>query len=725
MLYIPLFLLIAATAILAADTISFDKNPDRWTINTEASTFQTVLSLDGDLTSGCFGPYSGNRVFDYPEYDNPPSTGTMHREIPYRGGFVEDSPLIEVVFSDGVRELELVYTGYEIVEIDGYPCLRLDMKDTHYPFNLSEYIRAIPELDIYEKWLVLQNTGTGDILLENAGSGSMQLPSGKYDLIQFSGAWGREFLRERSRLTSGNKILSNRGLNSHQHLPFFMVRPIDDNEEMSGPVWFGGIAWSGNYKLNFEIHPNNKLQITGGINFWDTRWNLKAGERFTTPRMVFGFSDNGPGGASLRMHRYMLEHVLPQPIASETMPVLYNSWYATTFDINVKQQIALAKVAAAIGVELYVVDDAWFKGRNNSHAGLGDWTPDPVKFPKGLSPLIREVKKLGMQFGIWVEPEMVNPNSDLFREHPDWVLQTRNRKAHEGRNQLMLNLAREDVKEYTIGWLDKLLGENDIDFIKWDMNRKVSEAGWPDEDPLTDREMRIRYVYNLWDILSTIRQRHPGVTIESCAGGGGRVNIGHFAYTDQVWTSDNTDPGDRMKIQYGYSYAFPAKTMVNWVTDHEWHNKKTSLEFRFHVAMAGNLGIGNDITEWNDEERELASGLIAQYKSLRPVIQFGDQYRLRDPFTESRMAVQFVSRDKARSVVFTFQTLESLPASEGGYNLSDRVICRGLDPEASYRVTIGDNSEEVSGRALMQAGLSMPLKGNYTSAMAVLDRIDQ
>ncbi|MBN2290229.1 MAG: alpha-galactosidase [Candidatus Glassbacteria bacterium] len=719
--------LVPAIAVFAGESgeaVSFSRDPDRWTINTRSTTHQIVLGRDGDLAAGYFGPLSGTRVFGYPEYDNPPVIGTIHREIPYRGGFMEDDPLLEVVFADGVRELELVCTGHETGELDGCPYLRLDMKDTHYPFNVSEYIRVIPELDIYEKWLVLSNTGAEDILLENAGSGSVQLPAGAYDLIQFGGGWGREFLRQRTRLTIGTKTLSARTMKSYEHLPFFLVRPMGDNDEMSGPVWFGAIAWSGNYSLDFYISPNNRLQIKGGINFWDTHWNLKAGESFTTPKMVFGYSDNGPGGASLRMHRYMLDYVLPQPNASIPSKVLYNSWYATTFNINEKQQIVLARQAARLGVELFVVDDAWFRGRNDDRGGLGDWEPDPVKFPRGLGPLIKEVKSLGMDFGIWVEPEMVNANSDLYRSHPEWVLQTQHRRAHEHRNQLILNMARDDVKEFTIAWLDRLLSENEIDFIKWDMNRSVSEAGWPGENPATARELRIRYVQNLREVFAAIRGRHPGITIENCAGGGGRVNIGLLELTDQVWTSDNTDPGDRMHIQYGYSHALPAKTMVNWVTDEEWHNKTTPLKFRFQVAMAGNLGIGGDITSWSEEDKALASEMVALYKDLRPTIQFGDQYRLRDPFEESRMAVQFVSRDRKSSVLFTFQTLETLPGADGGYSLSDRLVLQGLDPDAVYRVKTDQGVSKARGEFLMAGGLSLPLRGNYSGAIAVLEMVE-
>ncbi|HLA38715.1 MAG TPA: alpha-galactosidase, partial [Candidatus Glassbacteria bacterium] len=573
-----------------------------------------------------------------------------------------------------------------------------------YPVRVSEYVRVIPELNIFEKWLVVENVGDQDIILEKAYSGSVVLPLGAYDLIQLSGKWGREFFPRRSRLTLGEKSIFVRGMKSQQHAPFFMIRPSGDEDENHGPVWFGSLAWSGNWQIDCEVDENERTQVSGGINFWDTHWVLEPGGRFETPRMIFGLSTDGPAGASRRLHRHILDNVMRQPFSHQPSKVLYNSWYATTFNVDVKDQIALARIAADIGVELFVMDDGWFRGRKDDRAGLGDWTPDPVKFPQGLGPLISAVNSLGLDFGLWVEPEMVNPNSDLFREHPDWALNTPHRTAHQGRHQLVLNFARDDVKEHTFAWLDRLLSENNIRFIKWDMNRNVSEAGWPEAEPLRQRELRIRYVQNLYEILRRLEEKHPKVVFESCSSGGGRVDPGILALADQVWTSDNTDPGDRLHIQYGYSHAFPAKTMVNWVTDDPWHADQVSLKFRFHAAMAGNLGIGSNLHNWSAEDKATARELIALYKSVRHIIQFGDQYRLRSPFEQDRMAVQFVSRDGAESVVFAYQTLEKLPMADGGASLTDCLVLRGLEPEATYQAEGDITEQQATGRELMSGG---------------------
>ncbi len=708
--------ILISSSVGASDIINVDTDPLRWTITTEHSSYQVFRTDKNGLAPGFFGPLSGSRLYDMPGSGLREHIGGILREIPYRGGFQEMNPAVEVVFPDGVRELELVYDGYEIMTIDNASCLRLDMKDIHYPFTVSQFIRVIPDLDLYEKWLVLTNTGKNPVTIERADSGSLVLPADSYDLIQISGNWGREFIPRRSRLTSG--------MRSGQHAPLFMVRPADDIEEFNGPVWFGEVPWSGNWHIDIEVNRMEHTQISGGIFFWDTHWILENGESFETPKLLYGFCPDGPSGASRRLHRYIQDDIMPAPFNRQPARVLYNSWEATTFNVTVENQIELAKIAKDIGIELFVMDDGWFKGRKTDNAGLGDWVPDTDKFPDGLDPLIDAVNGLGMDFGLWVEPEMVNPNSDLYRAHPEWALQTPHRTAHEMRNQLILNLARDDVKEYLISVLDKILTDHNITFIKWDMNRYASEIGWPGESPARQRELRIRYINNLYEIFRTLRENHPDVVFEGCSGGGGRVDTGILAVTDQTWTSDNSDPGDRLHIQYGYSYAFPAKSMVSWVTDSSWHGADIPLRFRFHVSMAANLGIGSNLKKWDDSDRETARRLISLYKDIRHIVQLGDQYRLRDPYNENRMAVQFVSRDSSESAVFAFQTLETIPMATKGSSTNDRLVLHGLDPDAVYAVnnTVTGKTDELTGEILMASGIDVPLKGNYTSTIVVISK---
>lgn len=709
---------------LESQNIKVSEAPTRWTIFTENTSYQVILTKDQNLTMGYYGPLSGDRTFEAESWTTDSIFGTSIREIPYRGGHMYMEPALEVIFPDGVRELELVYAGYKTGKINGYPYVRFDMKDSHYPISVSEYIRVLPELDMIEKWITLENHGKKDIKVEKVYSGSLRLPSNEYDLIQFSGSWGREFLPRQSLLTPGIKTIFNRDGKSIQHTPAYMVRPHGETEEFSGLVYFGGLQWSGTFKIDFAVENHESLQILGGITNWDTHWMLKKGEVFTTPKMLSGISVNeGTNGASQKLHNYVRHHLLPKPHNTTPKPVLYNSWYATHFDVNVKGQVALAKTAKEIGVELFVIDDGWFEGRTTSKGGLGDWYPDAKKFPNGLQPLVDSIKALGMKFGVWVEPEMVNASTNLYKQHPEWVLQTPNRTAHEGRNQLVLNFAREDVKQFTIDWLDKLLSENDISFIKWDMNRNWSELGGVGESPERQRELRIRYIHNIYEVLRIIREKHPNVQFEACSSGGGRVDFGLMKYTDQTWPSDNTNPEDRLFIQYGYSHLYPTNTMLNWVTDWGYgnHQKEIPLTFRFHSAMAATLGIGGNLTQWDDNKKKVAKKMIAKYKEVRNTIQQGKYFRLKSPFKETRSAVQFVSQDQTESVVFAFQIMETIAGVH--YNsVNNRLVLHGLNAEDEYTVTDEKDEFVTSGKVLMSSGIGAYLKGNYASKMFVIKK---
>ena len=335
--------------------------------------------------------------------------------------------------------------------------------------------------------------------------------------------------------------------------------------------------------------------------------------------------------------------------------------------------------------------------------------------------MIQKINDLGLDFGIWVEPEMVNPNSDLYRAHPDWVFHYPNRTRHEGRNQLMLNLARQDVCDYLLDSLSKLLSENNIRFIKWDRNRALSEPGWPDEDPHTQREVRIRYVHNLYRLIDKLQERFPEVLFECCSGGGGRIDLGILSRMDQIWTSDNTDPAHRVMIQYGFLHAFPAKLMVSWVTDEDWHQVRPSLKFRFHVSMSGVLGVGTDLTHWSEEERALAADMIRQYKEIRPVVQEGAVHRLTSPFERNRAAVEYVSQDGSEAVVFLYNLWQTLPGSTPTSREVQAVQLRGLDPDATYRLS-GDRKGTASGRTLMSIGIPWSLRGSFSSGIVTLKK---
>jgi alpha-galactosidase len=504
-------------------------------------------------------------------------------------------------------------------------------------------------------------------------------------------------------------VLESRLRTSHRHLPYFALDAGADEEH--GDIWFGALAWSGAWKISAEATEHAATRLGIGLNDWDFAWELAPGETFRTPPVLAGFSADGFGGASRLLHDYIRPRL---PHGEQPHPVLYNSWEAALFDIDEGSETRLAEIATGLGVELFVVDDGWFHGRDNDTTGLGDWWPDERKFPRSLGPLIERVNRLGMGFGLWIEPEMVNPNSELYRKHPDWAIHFPNRPRTEARNQLVLNLARTDVQEYLIGQLDWLLGTHNIAFIKWDMNRAVSEPGWTDA-PRDQRELWVRYVQGLYRVWGELCVRYPKVVWQSCASGGGRADLGILRFADQIWTSDNTIPTSRLEIQHGFSQLFPAITMEGWVTDMgpAYGASDLPLSFRFHVSMCGVLGIGVDLLKWSDAERREASHWVALYKEIRPIVQFGDQYRLCSPLEGPFSAVEYVSKDRCEAVLFAFRThqarLVTLPM----------LRLRGLEPEARYAV---EGLEEVrSGAAWMRLGIDLVL-GDFQS---IIRRIRQ
>jgi alpha-galactosidase len=387
--------------------------------------------------------------------------------------------------------------------------------------------------------------------------------------------------------------------------------------------------------------------------------------------------------------------------------------------------MALAEKAASIGVDRFVMDDGWFGKRNTDHAGLGDWYVNPEKFPHGLKPLIDKVHSLGMDFGLWVEPEMVNPDSDLYRKHPDWVLNFPGRPRSESRNQLVLNLARSDVRDYVEGFLDKLLTDNDIAFLKWDYNRNWSEPGWDQVPADEQKRAYVEFVSNLYSILANLRKKHPKVEIESCSGGGGRVDLGILHYTDEVWPSDNTDPFDRILMQDGFTYAYTPQIMMAWVTDspHWLNGRNTSLAYRMLSSMQGSLGIGANLNHWGAEDFATAKRLIAAYHSVQKTIVQGDLYRLISPRDNSELsATETVSNDKGQAVLFAFAN-----ATNKGRGLP-LLQLRGLDPAAEYKLSwiegkaLPDTPDTASGAWWMNHGIQLMLKGDYQAAAFRLDR---
>lgn len=693
------------------------ESPKGWMISTNVSVYQLLLTKEGDVQQAYFGP-KAQLAFHQKKIN-------AADEIPVRGAFPTKTPLLEVVFADNVRDAELTFVNAEVLQIEGRPTLKITQKDKYYPLEIASFIRVLPEFDILEKWVTVKNTGKkGNIKIENLQSGSINLPADRYDLTHMAGEWGHEFQLRNTILTEGVKTLQARDFKSFANPNWFLVRPADETGETSGSAWFGTLQYSGNWRFDFDKAFSGQLQIIGGINFWDTDWTLKPGTTFETPKFIIGYTASGTEGAAQHLTKYIRKTILPAAWRDKPRPVLYNSWYATAFNVNEEQQLALAKISKEIGVELFVIDDGWFKGRNDDHAALGDWTVDKKKFPNGLQPMIKKINDMGMDFGIWVEPEMVNPNSDLYRAHPDWVFHFPNRTRHEGRHQLMLNLAREDVYQYLLQSLSSLLQENNIRFIKWDHNRTLSEPGWPDAPASEQREVRIRYITNLYRLIDALRTHFPHVLFEDCSSGGGRVDLGMLSRMDQAWASDNTDPVDRLFIQYAYLSAFPANTMVSWITHEDWHSLKPGLDYKFDVAMSGVLGIGYDITKWTEDERKLAKAKITKYKEIRDLVQFGTLHRLISPFKNNRSALQYTAEDRSSAVIFCYNMAEYLKGSVTQTQESNILKLRGLDADAWYSIPELNNTV-YKGDFLMKVGIAWPVRGAYKSMILQVQKTNQ
>lgn len=605
---------------------------------------------------------------------------------------------LKVCFPDGCRELDLQYDGFA-QEGD---TLEVQFSDRHYPFKVRLSYALTPGFDVFTRWVELENTGEQPILLEKVCSAEFSLPSQKpYTFRNTNGAWGGEGIECMQTLTGGALVFeSRRGISGHNQSPYFIA--YQNADEASGDVYFAALAYSGNFKVSAARDLYSFTRIHVGLNDFDFSYTLQGGESFETPKVFCGLA-KGFGDMSRQMHKFTVQNVLPQAFAEKPLPVLYNSWEATGFDVNAENQMRLAEKAAAAGVELFVMDDGWFGARNNDRAGLGDWFVNSEKFPNGLQALISHVNSLGMDFGIWVEPEMVNADSDLYRAHPDWTYHYDTRTPHELRNQRVLNLTRADVQAYLFELLDRLLTENNIRYIKWDMNRPFSETG---ADNLENPQM-LWYLHTMavYTLVDRLRARHPQVQFESCASGGGRSDLGALSHFDEVWPSDNTDAIDRMTLQKTYTLLRPVKTMRAWVTDVGGPNKPTSLEFRFNIAMQGALSLGGDLTKYSEADMEICRENVALYKEIRPLVQFGDLYRLADADEDEFLCTQYVNKSKTESVVFL--------AARGTRFYKKRVILRlaGLDPVRRYRLEFDGKMIEKSGAYLMEAGLAAHIRG--------------
>ncbi|SEQ72553.1 alpha-galactosidase [Microlunatus flavus] len=580
-------------------------------------------------------------------------------------------------------------------------------RDTTGDLAVELVIMTSTAHDVVIKHASYTNTGDQPLTLPRAFGPGWELPVGPgAHVAHLYGDWSREFTEGSVDLTAGELSLGSRqGITSHAHAPAVRVSSLADP---GGPAYGVALAWSGSWRLAIDAPPfATRVRVLGGVDDQAGVVTLGPGERFVTPQTLAVFAPDGADGVRRRWHDFE-RHVLCRDISPAHRPVVYNSWYATTFAVDVDHQRALADVAAGLGVEVFVVDDGWLWGRDSDRAGLGDWTPDPVKFPDGLGPLTDAVLAHGMRFGIWVEPEAVNPDSDLYRAHPDWVYRAGDRPLVTKRHQLVLDLGRPEVLTWTLGWLRDLLSAHPITYLKWDMNRPVTDGGRPG-DPY-GRQWAVQHTLAYHAVLRMLREEFPHVTVEACAGGGGRVDLAVLGLTDVVWPSDETGARDRLAIQHGFLTAYGPHVMSSWVTDEpsRLDLEPASLELRFVVAMSGVLGIGADLLAWDEAQRARAAELVALYRDLRATIHTGCvelHGHPRDPLS----VVEHGTPDQTVLLV----------AGRTGRTTST-LRPRTLAPDASYRRR---GTDEVRRGAAWAAGLDVGFDLAPDADVVVLDRV--
>jgi alpha-galactosidase len=724
-----------SSCVFAQNTVRPLPDRDQWYLNAGESTYVVGINEQHMPQTLYWGPALPKdavlpRAHSAPERASfDPSIGTTQLEYPAWGQGLFTEPALKVDSPNGDRTLVLIYESAKVSSSQ----LEIVLHDSFQPIRVHLFYQTYGE-GILARWSRIENTGKDPFHIEQAASATWNLPAGEdYSLSWLTGQWGGEWQLHTAPLATGSQVLeSRRGSTGHQANPWFAIGRQGETTEESGPVWFGELGWSGSWRMNVESTSLHQVRVTAGYNPFDFAYQLKPGESLETPKFYAGYTAHGQGEASRALHSFQLAQILPTHPNPKPRPVIYNSWEATEFAVNEAGQMALADKAAKLGVERFVVDDGWFGQRNSDHAGLGDWYVNKTKFPNGLKPLIDHVHTLGMDFGLWVEPEMINPDSDLYRAHPDWAMHFPDRQRSESRNQLVLNLARPEVKEYIFTFLDKLVTDNDIAFLKWDYNRNWSEPGWAEAagstpehpDVTAQKEIYVRYIDNLYDVLAKLRSKHPKLEIESCSGGGGRVDLGILRYTDEVWPSDNTDALDRLTIQDGFTHAYTPETMAAWVTDvPNFLNKRSiPLQFRFLSAMQGALGIGSNLTKWTPDEMDTAKRLTAFYKTVRTTVQHGRLYRLERPEGHESSQVQYVAQDGSQSVLFAYLHSQH-------YGLVQTLIrLRGLNPASNYRIAPLDankytGEQVVSGALLMGRGVQLRLSGDYDSQALLLQRV--
>lgn len=638
----------------------------------------------------------------------------LKQEFPEYGTTDFRHPAISLLQKNGSRLSDFVYQGYEVEEgkpkLEGLPATYVDNNDeskTLKVYVLDSVTNVQVELlyTIYRDYPVItrsarvMNKGKDIQIIENISSLSLDLPDANYEWQQLSGAWGRERTIKSRTLQQGiQSIESTRGISSHQHNPFVTLKR-KNTDENQGEAIGAALVYSGNFLIQAEVDTWDVTRLQVGINPFGFNWKLNPGEIFTAPEAILVYSSKGLNAMSQTFHQLFRKRLARGKWREKDRPVLINNWEATYFDFDEEKLVNIAKKAFDVGIELFVLDDGWFGERENDCAGLGDWHVNPKRLPRGIGSLSEKIRSFGMKFGLWFEPEMVNKDSELYRTHPNWIISTPNRKPNHGRNQYVLNFGLDEVVENIFDQMCKIIDESNLDYIKWDMNRPLTDVF--DSHLLADQQGEVfhRYVLGVYRLYEKLITKYPNILFESCSSGGGRFDPGMLHYAPQAWASDDSDAIERLKIQYGTSMLYPLSSIgahVSIVPNHQ-TNRITPIKTRGNVAFFGAFGYELDLNELSEGDLRIVKEQIAFYKKYRTIIHNGTFYRLLSPFDDdNQTAWMVVSHDKKTAIVAHYKTLNEVNAP---YR---RLKLKGLDNDGLYNV--GQNSLR-SGMELMRAGL--------------------
>lgn len=695
-------------------------------ISTDATDLILRVAANGRLYQSYLGPRLLNEsdMQHFPASTRSGSGESISKQgwEAYPASGMEDyfEPALGVIHHDGNMTTLLKYISSGTREInENVSETWVQLRDEVYPVEVKLYYRAFHKENVIKTWTEISHKEKKPVTLFRYASAMLYFESPHYYLTEFSGDWAKEVGMSVQELQFGKKIIDTKlGSRAAMHVsPFFQLGFGQPVTETQGTVLLGTLGWTGNFRFTFEVDNAGNLRVISGINPYASHYELKPGELFKTPEFIFTLSEKGGGEASRNLHDWARCYQVKDGM--EDRLTLLNNWESTGFDFNEEKLLALMQQAKHLGVDLFLLDDGWFGNnypRNNDKAGLGDWEPMYDKLPDGIGALVNGAEKAGVKFGIWIEPEMVNPKSDLFQKHPDWVIHQPDREAYYFRNQLVLDLSNPKVQDYVYGIVDKLMTEHpEIAFFKWDCNSPITNIYSP---YLKEKQSQlyVDHVRGIYRVLERIQVKYPHLPMMLCAGGGGRCDYEALKYFTEFWPSDNTDPVERLFIQWGFSQFFPSKTLCAHVTG--WG--KQPLKFRTDVAMMGKLGFDINITDLNDAEQAFCRGAVVNFNRLKPVILGGDLFRLVSPYEAEHAALMYVSKEKKKAVLYAYTIHPRF-----GEKLFP-VRLQGLDPGCRYKVEeinlmpgqkskFSENGKVFSGDYLMKVGLPVFTTQSTTS----------